>query len=91
MPIAGYCDENRTQMRLRVRERSGTRELSDQHINKPGNLMTMSSYAISLRTLSARIDRRNCWGINDEWHIYSLIHCTLILTASHFYVNKLCY
>ncbi len=91
MPIAGYCYENRAQMRLRIRKCSGTRELSDQHIKKLGNLMTMSSYAISLRTLSARIDRRNCWGTNDEWHIYSSIQCTLILTASHFNVNKLCY
>jgi hypothetical protein len=36
-------------MRLRVRKRSGTRELSNPAYKKrPGNLMTMPSFAISL-------------------------------------------
>jgi hypothetical protein len=49
MPITSYRYENRAQMRLRVRKRSGTRELSNPAYKKrPGNLMTMPSFAISL-------------------------------------------
>jgi hypothetical protein len=58
-------------MRLRVRKRSGTRELSNPAYKKrPGNLMTMPSFAISLRIRSARIDRNNCWAL--------ITHCIFI-------------